>query len=178
MTLRRLRFQDCEKHPAVVVETASSVKVGGSIVFQDSVFYGTHNPGQGAGVQLKPGAAEGVQTAGFERCKFQNNRANVGAAIHAEDCRVIIIHSEFLNNIATAERGGAIRVLRSELSIQTTRFFGNTARQGGGAVSITDRGSKLDVSNCTFEENSCQSPDIADRPALAIEFEVRLFLLE
>ena len=175
VAFRSLKFKDCDKHPAVVVETVSNENHGGSIVFQDSVFVGNHNPGQGAGVQLKPGAAEGVQTALFERCRFQDNRANVGAAIHAEDWRVEIFDSEFLNNTAKSERGGAIRVVRGELSIQTTRFFRNTARQGGGAVSITDPGSQLEVKDCTFEENSCQSPDIADRPALTIEFEVRHF---
>ncbi|MFU8804389.1 MAG: hypothetical protein ACNA8W_11310 [Bradymonadaceae bacterium] len=107
---------------------------------------------------LRPGAAINVQRSivRIEDCIFDSNTATIGGAIFARDLKgpLLITHSELLRNRALTKKGlpdpltglklnewqnqeglgGAIALDRSRLKVSDSRFDGNDATLGGGAI--------------------------------------------
>jgi|GEM_PF-5612573 len=90
-------------------------------------------------------------------CVFTLNSAtSFGGGIHSEG-GVILIDSDFSDNDAL--RGGAVFSTR-RMSIDNSRFLGNTAIENGGAVNLSSNTSTayypIGVTNSTFENNAAE----------------------
>jgi len=60
-----------------------------------------------------------------------NGQGNAVGAIHATDSKVDLVNSNFQHNEGDV---GALAVYRSESSVYSCEFSGNTAKANGGAI--------------------------------------------
>ena len=123
----------------------------------------------------------------IQRCVFISNQAEIdGGAVQARSNEIEVMDSQFLNNSALIGDGGAIWnsgnlfVTSSSFSfnratrggalfmaqainfakINNSQFIQNVATEGGGAVVILTKLTKLILfHNCSFQENIVLSPD-------------------
>ncbi len=101
-------------------------------------------------------------------CTFSNNSAQSGGAIYAFVVAPDVENSVFIQNTAAGD-GGAISIggrvaSATHLHITNTRFTGNLAGEGGGAV-YTDNETLLTVEKCIFKNNRA-----ADGGAISHDF--------
>ena len=73
-------------------------------------------------------------------------------AIHLTHTTAAILRTIFTNN--TAEFGGALKALKSQVHITNSTFQGNSAAQDGGAIYSVN--ANLTISGCSFRNNSAQ----------------------
>lgn len=126
------------------------------------------NNGKSGGA-ISTNSAGGAGGPGFikvENSRFTNNRGFNGGAIYNISSPMTITNSEFLNNIAVGNGGGAIfsdgagpggpgTTSGGAVRIQESRFEGNQAKGGGGAVYFWGYTSdKLIVENSAILGNS------------------------
>ncbi|KAM9982984.1 hypothetical protein ACTFIZ_010776 [Dictyostelium cf. discoideum] len=90
---------------------------------------------------------------------FTNNFAQNGGAININtannvfiDTPTTIVGSQFINNTA-AVSGGAINIYSSSMTINSTSFIGNYAKQDDHGPSVYCANSKINLSNSTFKIN-------------------------
>lgn len=104
-----------------------------------------------------------IRAVGFDltirNCRFVNNLAPDDAgAIVFSDGVMLIEDSEFTNNSTQDSTGdssgGAIQVVRGQVTIRRTTFSGNTSFQGGGAIQFFDSDTDHIVEDCVFTGNS------------------------
>lgn len=87
----------------------------------------------------------------LNRCRFELNQVTYnGGAIYARNSNSQLVGCEFNNN--AAEKGAAIYVISSRLSILQSLFEQNNARFGGGAI-YSDNRSFVTIDKCQFIEN-------------------------
>ena len=123
----------------------------------------------------------------IQRCVFISNQAEIdGGAVQARSNEIKVMDSQFLNNSALigdggaiwnsgnlfitsssfssnrAARGGALSMTQgiNFAEINNSQFIHNIATEGGGAVVITTKLTKLILFHtCNFQENIVLSPD-------------------
>ncbi len=83
-----------------------------------------------------------------ESSHFSSNSAHRGT-IRSDTSRMTVSNCKFQQN--QGEYGGALCVIRSNVSLMSSEFKGNQAKQGG-ALNIQHR-SELTIYNCKFQQN-------------------------
>eukprot|EP01132_Coremiostelium_polycephalum_P001508 gene1508-1900_t len=125
-------------------------------VFTESTFTGNVAlNGMGAGLNANGG------TISFDKCKFQDNKANKGAAIYSVDSLLTVSNSEFNKNSLYGNTGSSIyfsvnQSSSSLLTVSSTVFSSNTE------TAVVVRKEKNPIKNdntsilkgCTFTQNS------------------------
>ena len=91
----------------------------------------------------------------IKRCRFENNTANGGGAIHVEGQNGVFAseHSIFRSNVAMYDPGGALQLQmwNSTINLVNATFFNNTA---GGAMYLDIRNeSRVHIDHAKFERN-------------------------
>ncbi len=77
-----------------------------------------------------------------------------GGAIQQDSGSLTIDHSNFDRNI-TNSRGGAIHILRNNVTISNSTFTGNKAGSGeGGAIALTSSNAAATITNSSLTDNS------------------------
>lgn len=123
-------------------------------VNKGSVIYSSGASGKPANVTL------------YNNVTLQNNKtAEEGGAIYSYSYANISVYgAKFLNN-ETTKNGGAIAVynnntyndsLGNKMVIENAEFKNNAAKEDGGAVHIGYGGTKVNIKNSSFTENSAQ----------------------
>eukprot|EP01114_Cavostelium_apophysatum_P014710 TRINITY_DN387_c0_g2_i1.p1 TRINITY_DN387_c0_g2~~TRINITY_DN387_c0_g2_i1.p1 ORF type:complete len:276 (-),score=38.06 TRINITY_DN387_c0_g2_i1:103-930(-) len=85
--------------------------------------------------------------------QFENNYAELGGAIYANNGLLSVQTTEFTRN--SANEGGGIYALRSPGTYVSTEFKNNSATDAGGALSL-QTSSRGIFTNCLFESNSAE----------------------
>ncbi len=85
---------------------------------------------------------------------INEDAANGGGAVYAQDAVLTIKNSTFENNSAVA-RGGAIYAQNTETAISNSSFSGNSAAYGG-AINVSGQSSSLAVSGSSFSNNDSE----------------------
>ncbi len=94
----------------------------------------------------------------LDRNIFRDNTAKYGGAVGARSrSQVLVLHADFREN--TGYRGGAVDAAedQSEVRLFHSRFIGNEATYGGGAVSAFDGGA-LELVDCLLTHNAAENP--------------------
>lgn len=125
--------------------------INGELTIRHSRFSG-NEAFDGGAIYIGPGVVARV-----EYSTFINNHAGYGGAIETWSGDIQVLHSQFDSNTATAGDGGAIWSLgdNSELVVNWSQFFGNTASTTGGAISCYQN--VLAVINSGFFANNSGS---------------------
>ena len=128
--------------------------LGDKIKFKNVIFEentgDSSNSGLGGAVDIYEGAPT------FEKCEFDNNKAQEGGAIYLDSSygsNININDCNFNGNIATDE-GGAIYIYRAKANINRSWFVGNSAINAGGAIY---NGGNLNIKNSIFTKNTSQN---------------------
>jgi predicted outer membrane repeat protein len=104
-----------------------------------------------------------IRCLGFDltirNCRFINNSApDDGGAIVFLDAELLIEDSVFTNNSTQQSTnnsaGGAIQIIRGQVTIRRTTFNDNTAFQGGGAIQFSDSNADHIIEECVFTGNT------------------------
>ena len=136
---------------------------GGSLEINDCIF---ENCKAVSDTTYYPGGALYSNGNGLtiRRSKFNNNIASGGGAIiynptDTTGSSLVIIDSNFTNNVATSSDGGAIYTMIGSLDIDGCNFVNNTARSGhGGALfTVVYNANKANIVNSNFEKNTAAS---------------------
>lgn len=108
------------------------------------------------------GAAASITNAEvlLENCTFSNNRADgYGGAVHAAGASTRFVGCRLTNNEAGLTLapgfGGAVYVTGGSVFVERSRFCGNTAAVGGGAIFAF--AADLDVTACVFRANTASA---------------------
>ena len=122
------------------------------VVIRDTTFTDNENS-LGGGLAVLNGSAT------LEGCRFQTNRAWMGAGLYAFHSTLEIVDTVFAANDATASGGALVAWGASEISLIGTApdaclLSGNEALIDGGALGVFF--SILDVSGCVFTENTAR----------------------
>lgn len=118
---------------------------GKNIVFKDLYFKNGYAERIGGALYIK-----GRSDIEILNCCFYNNKTfHKGGAIYSEG-KVKIENSRFEDNLAK-DFGGAIRVARGIMTINSSEFIGNNVDGYGGALSNE---SKVVITNSLFEDNT------------------------
>jgi hypothetical protein len=126
------------------------VSPGGQPFFDDCAFVG-NGASLGGGAYVGPHAVTTTEVA-FSTSRFDINTADEGGAIFAIMSDLDVDVSSFTNNSATGS-GGALRLVSSGPSVvRGAEFRGNQADRSGGAACITDS-SELLLTDCEVVEN-------------------------
>ena len=91
-------------------------------------------------------------TLGNGRDDGSNGGDGVGGALQTNGTDIVLSEVEFVGNSAT--QGGAVSFANSEVVIQGCAFVGNNATTNAGAVQFLGNGKQLSISNSTFSGNS------------------------
>lgn len=92
----------------------------------------------------------------IEKSSFKDNIASRGGAVYlTKSFNIRFVNSEFIQNAAIHNYGGAIQVVGSNISIINSEFHNNSA-YSGGAVYVEDS-SVFTVRNSTFEDNDARN---------------------
>ena len=96
---------------------------GGAPLFGNVVFSGN---------EVNGGAIRSAFDADIqiEECRFEDNRAATGGALHLTDSTLTVTDSEFTGNAASDADGGAIWGNEITLNLSTTDLVDNTAQFG------------------------------------------------
>ena len=74
----------------------------------------------------------------IDGCRFEDNQAATGGALHVTDSTLTVTDSEFTGNDASDADGGAIWGNEVTLNLSSTDLVDNTARVNGGALFLTE----------------------------------------
>jgi|GEM_PF-6569593 len=105
---------------------------GGSPRFEDVTFRGNQAVTGGA-----VRAAFDADIA-FDGCRFEENIAEVGGALHLTDATITVTDSAFIQNSASTGNGGAIWADEATLTLTESSLVDNTALFDGGAIFASD----------------------------------------
>ncbi len=154
---------------AILVENASGVKIVDCSFTNCDATYG------GGGVRVESGVAV-IENTSFKQCgnyyssckggcvsvvggecyvrgcTFENNEADYGGGVHAEDAWVGIHDCSFEENHSDY-RGAGLRLLRCTATISGCLFKTNSAGTYGGAVLL--EASAVEASGCVVSDNIC-----------------------
>ena len=89
----------------------------------------------------------------FTDCYFEGNTADLGGAIHALGSNVILTNSVFVRNAANLSGGAIFAYENASLSMKDNTFLLNSAVYDGGAVKCNECSMRL-MGNHTFQGNS------------------------
>ena len=112
---------------------------GGAPLFGNVVFSGNEAVNGGA---IRSAFDADIQ---IEECRFEDNRAAAGGALHLTDSTLTVTDSEFTGNAASDADGGAIWGNEITLNLSTTDLVDNTARFNGGALFVTESTVQVDA---------------------------------
>lgn len=128
---------------------AVAIHEGGDFVANDCVFLDNF-VSQGYGGAIAPVVTNATIT--VNNSKFINNSARGAGAIGGD--YQSITNSEFTNNIAVTDSGGAVGTgYYGQVNVTGSKFTGNSAAYSGGAISGGAQ-SQISLSNSTFTGNS------------------------
>ena len=89
-------------------------------------------------------------------CVFENNSAETGGAITAQDNVTLDVKgTTFVGNQALYQGGAIAAEQNVTLDMKETSFVGNKALKYGGAIEVKQQ-TYLQITNCVFEDNTCQ----------------------
>ncbi|EAL67724.1 polymorphic membrane protein repeat-containing protein [Dictyostelium discoideum AX4] len=140
------------------LNTAPIFGLNSGLITVDSCLFANNNN------QKSPGSSGGAISLTATECLvknsiFTNNFAQNGGAININssnyaflDTPTTIIGSQFINNTA-AVSGGAIDIYSSSITINSTSFIGNYAKQDDHGPSVYCTNSKINLSSTTFKIN-------------------------
>jgi hypothetical protein len=121
---------------------------GGSLTLNDTIFTGNHI--QDDALSESSGGAvfvDAIDSVRITEARFDGNRAFLyGGAAYLGRLRqgATITDSVFTNNAVASKRGGAIEAMDGgELRVSGGMFSGNTAPEGGGAISLYNNSAQL-----------------------------------
>ena len=83
-------------------------------------------------------------------CKFSDNTAFAGAALYVSAANLIIVDSEFDNNVVTDHGGAIVANRNTNVHMFQSSFTRNLARFGGGVELFY---SSIHAKRCTFQDN-------------------------
>lgn len=91
-------------------------------------------------------------------CTFKNNTADLGGAMALLTNRAFTLRNSTFNN-NTANQAGAIFAggITAKLTVQNCTFAANIANQYGGAMSVPQNATPVDIINCTFANNQANN---------------------
>ncbi|MBD2768945.1 hypothetical protein IC235_13705 [Hymenobacter sp. BT664] len=123
------------------------------LLFNNCVFDGNTAAYIGGGIWLSNCIINEIHS-----CTFKNNTAQAGGgAVLSTDREFTFRNSTFNNN--TANIAGAMNVgVNAKLTIQNCTFAANVANQYGGALSVPQNSTPVDIINCTFANNQANNP--------------------
>ena len=110
----------------------------------------TGNTASGEGGALQLGGWSGTVT--LSLCSFSFNSGSSGGAVHTNRRTVTIFGSQFIDNIATAEDGGAVFQFTGPIDIAESTFYGNRSARYGGALYLYSFADGV-MEDCAFERN-------------------------
>lgn len=119
----------------------------GSPTIADCLFIRNSTGGEGGGLLAEGSGASVVNSA------FIGNSAAWGAGLFIETYEMAVQGCQFIENVATAQGGGARIGLYRSATMDNCTFWGNIASQYGGGLSM-DEGSDPVLRNCTLYGNS------------------------
>ncbi|KAM9989788.1 hypothetical protein ACTFIY_005830 [Dictyostelium cf. discoideum] len=140
------------------LNTAPIYGLNSGLITVDSCLFANNNN------QKSPGSSGGAITLTATECLvknslFTNNYAQNGGAIYINDAEstfistpTTIMGSQFINNTA-AVSGGAINIYSSSMTINSTSFVGNYAKQDDHGPSVYCTNSNINLSSTTFKIN-------------------------
>jgi predicted outer membrane repeat protein len=139
-------------HGGVLITIASNVQISNSTIFS--------NQAQGSGgavlvaisnLTMVDSVMELNEALAGPQPSLADTTANDGGAVSALMSNVTLERTHFLQNSATG-KGGALYLVESELSMRYSTVHGNTASDTGGAV-VVNRGNAL-IQSSVFSQNS------------------------
>jgi predicted outer membrane repeat protein len=124
-----------------------------TLLFNNCVFDGNTAGYIGGGIWLGNCIVNEIHS-----CTFKNNKAQSGGGAVLSTNRAFTFRNSTFNN-NTADRAGAIAaVVNAKLTIQNCTFDANIASEYGGALSVPQNGTPIDIINCTFANNQANRP--------------------
>ena len=112
------------------------------------------NSAAGDGGALRLGGWSGTADIAF--CSFSYNSGASGGAVHVDRRATTIRLSQFIENVAHLEDGGAHYQDLGSLEVVDCTFVGNTSNRYGGALNIYSFVNPASVSGSSFQRNSAE----------------------
>ena len=91
-------------------------------------------------------------------CTFKNNTADLGGAVALLTNRIFTFRNSTFNNNTANQAGAIFCGISAKVTVQNCTFAANIANQYGGAMSVPQNSTPVDIINCTFANNQANNP--------------------